>query len=595
MPTHRLKALLGSFLIVPSLCFASLMAMAAPAQAATTGGPIHGVQSGRCLDVAGARTAPGSRVELYTCNGGGNQRWTLTSAGELKVYDSTRCLEVGGNSRKPGSIVQIYTCNGGPNQHWRVGSDRSIVGAGSSLCLDALGGRTANGSTVSVWGCNRGANQQWTIATGPDTQAPSVPADPRVSNLTCSAVTFAWNAATDNFGVTAYDVYHDGQLTRSVSGTTLSTSLPVVAGAKWGLYVNARDAAGNVSQASATVAISVPQCQVDTQKPTPPTGVTATASGTSVSLRWTAATDNVGVMAYDVYRGSTKVGTVNGTAAVPPATSFIDSALAAGTTYRYTVVARDAAGNVSDPSNTASVLTGASCGGPICGVRQIATDTDIPWGLTTLPNGDVLYTRRDAHTIVELNPTTGATTTVGTVPNVAETDGEGGLLGLAIAPTFATDHWLYIMHTTATDNRVVRIELSGTTVQTSTEQVLLSGILRNKYHNGGRLRFGPDGKLYVATGDAQNGANAQNKSSLNGKVLRIDPDAPSPPTTPSATRSGATATAIRRAWRSTRRGVCGSRSSATRSWTRPTSSSRAATTAGPPARARAEPAPLRGS
>jgi glucose/arabinose dehydrogenase len=195
-------------------------------------------------------------------------------------------------------------------------------------------------------------------------------------------------------------------------------------------------------------------------------------------------------------------------------------------------VARDAQANVSPHSNTATVTTGASCANPVCGVRQIATDTDVPWGLLSLPDGTILHSRRDAHDIVHLNPATGAKTTVGIVPNVAGTDGEGGLLGLAIAPTFSTDQWLYVMHTSPTDNRIVRIKLTGDKLDTSTEQILLGGILRNKFHNGGRLRFGPDGKLYASTGDAQNGDNAQNKNGLNGKVLRLNPDGTVPSDNP---------------------------------------------------------------
>ena len=529
--SRRPLALLTAMLTAATMCLASLIAFAGPASAASAT-PIRGVQSGRCLDVAGRSLTPGARVELYDCQGSTNQAWTATSAGELRVFGTQRCLDVGGKSREAGAVLESYTCNGGANQHWTIRADHHIVSALTGYCLDALNGATANGSRVSVWPCTTGTNQQWTTTSGTDTQAPSVPADPRVSNLTCNAVTFAWNAASDDTGVTAYDVYHDGQLIKTVSGSTLSTGLTVVPGAAWGLYVNARDAAGNVSQASATVPITPPQCQVDTQKPTPPTGLSATPSGTTMSLRWTAATDNVAVRAYDVFRGGVQVGTVNGTASTTPATTFIDSGLAPTTTYSYTVTARDAAGNASAPSTAASATTGASCADAVCGVTQITTDTDIPWGLTTLPNGDILYTRRDAHTIVELNPSTHAKVTVGTVPGVDETDGEGGLLGLAIAPTFASDHWLYLMHTSTTDNRVVRIKLIGTTLDTSTEQVLLKGILRNKYHNGGRLRFGPDGKLYIATGDAQNGDNAQNTSGLNGKVLRINPDGTIPTDNP---------------------------------------------------------------
>jgi glucose/arabinose dehydrogenase len=118
------------------------------------------------------------------------------------------------------------------------------------------------------------------------------------------------------------------------------------------------------------------------------------------------------------------------------------------------------------------------------------------------------------------------------VPNVRSTDGVGGLLGLEIAPTFATDRWLYILHTSPSDNRIVRIRYDKGTLDTENQQILLTGMARNKYHNGGRLRWGPDGKLYAAMGDGQNGAYAQDTRNLNGKILRINPDGSIPADNP---------------------------------------------------------------
>jgi glucose/arabinose dehydrogenase len=385
-------------------------------------------------------------------------------------------------------------------------------------CAALLTGMLMGGSVASA--------AATTVAPAADTTPPTVPGDPRTSNLTCDTVTFAWSASTDDVGVAWYDVYHDGQLIKSVSGGTLSTSLTVVPTVTWGLYVNARDAAGNVSQASKTVNITPPPCQVDNQPPTAPTTLTGSASGTSVKLNWGASTDNVGVIAYDVFRNDALAGTVAGTVGTPPGTTFNDSALAANTTYRYYVVARDSQRNVSPHSNEISVKTGAGCGNPVCRVTTVTSDTDIPWGLVTLPDGTLLYNRRDAHDVIHLNPATGAKTNIGTVPDVQSTGGEGGLMGLEINPrTFASDHWLYIMHTSPSDNRIVRVKFENNKLVTSTEQVLVSGILRNKFHDGGRLRFSPDGRyLFATTGDAQNGDNAQNKNGLNGKVLRLNPD-----------------------------------------------------------------------
>ncbi|WP_438026623.1 lectin [Sorangium sp. So ce233] len=493
-------------------------------------GEVKGVGSGRCLDVKGRSTATGTAVQIYDCNGGENQSFTFTEAGEIKVYGGTRCVEAAGRGTANGTKVVIGNCTGQPHQIWRTNPDGSIVGQQSGRCLDVEGRRTANSTPVHLWDCHGGTNQRWSLPAEEetDTEPPTPPSNVRASNVTCSSATLSWSASTDDSGVASYDIYHDGQFMTSVSGSTLSTSITVSPGVSWGVYVNAVDAAGNVSQASETLRLSTPHCEVDERPPTAPTNLTGSASGTSVTLRWSASTDNIAVTAYDVYRNGAKVGTVTGSGTTPPATSFVDSGLTAATAYSYHVIARDAQNNASPASGTTSVTTGSACSTAICEVVQVATDNDLPWGLVSLPDGTILYSRRDADDIVHLNPSTGAKTSIGTVPNVAGTDGEGGLMGLAIAPTFTTDRWLYIMHTSPSDNRIVRIKVIGdgaaARLDTSTEQVLVSGIARNKYHNGGRLRWGPDGKLYASTGDAQNASSAQDTSSLSGKILRIEPD-----------------------------------------------------------------------
>src|SRR5262249_53381403 len=153
----------------------------------------------------------------------------------------------------------------------------------------------------------------------------------------------------------------------SVSGSTLTAHVTLPQNVTWGLYVNARDAAGNVSQASATVSVTGPICTTDTSSPTAPTNLPGTVSGTPVTLKWTASTDNVGVTSYDVFRDNVLKATVNGQGGVPP-TTYTDSGLAANTTYSYYVVAHDLAGNTSPHSNTATVKTGTSCTNPVCTV-----------------------------------------------------------------------------------------------------------------------------------------------------------------------------------------------------------------------------------
>ncbi len=363
-----------------------------------------------------------------------------------------------------------------------------------------------------------------------DTQPPTPPSGLLTSGLACRSVTLSWAASTDNVGVTGYDIYHDGQQMTSVNGSTRSVLLTLTPGASWGLYVNGRDAAGNVSQASPILTIQIPQCQTDTTAPTAPTNLQGTVAGTSAYLTWSAATDNVAVTGYDIYRNGSSV-KVGGT----PSLAFTDSGLAPNTTYSYRVVARDAVGNNSAASLSLSLTTGGACANVVCAVTQVATDTDIPWGLAALPDGTVLYSRRDVLDIVRLNPATGVKTSLGTLPGAQGTNAEGGMMGIAVSPNFpATDPWLYVYHSTATDNRVVRVQYKAGALDLATLQVLLPGIGRNAYHNGGRLRYGPDGKLYVATGDAQNGGSAQNLSTLTGKILRLNPDGSRPADNPFA-------------------------------------------------------------
>jgi glucose/arabinose dehydrogenase len=500
-----------------------------PLSAAAAPPPLVSNATGLCLDVKGNDPTPRALVQIWTCNSQRNQQWELTPAGELRAFDGTRCLDVRGASTAPRSVVQSTTCNGGANQKWTFKSDGTIVGVASGLCLTVMGaGRTA-GTGIDIWPCEGAPHQKWTLNGGAtaDTQAPTPPSGLKTANLACRSVNMSWGASSDNVGVAFYDIYHDGQFITSVSGSTLSTSVPLTPGVNWGLYVNGRDAAGNVSQSSATVQVAVPQCVADTQSPTTPTGLKGSATGTSASLNWAASSDNIGVIAYDVFRNDAKVGS---TATL----SFTDSGLAANTAYRYAVAARDAQNNSSGRSTSVTVTTGASCSSAVCSVKQITTETDIPWGMVALPDGKVLYSRRDAQDIILLDPVTGNKSTVGTVPNVAGTTGEGGLLGLAVTPDFpGNDPWLYIYHTSPSDNRIVRIKYASGRIDNSSLQVLLSGIGKNTFHNGGRLRFGPDGKLYAAVGDAQEpGKNPQDKNNLNGKILRLNQDGSKPADNP---------------------------------------------------------------
>ncbi len=123
---------------------------------------IVGGQSGRCVDVNGASTANGARVQLWDCHGGANQQWTHTSGKQLVVYGG-KCLDASGGGTANGTAAIIWDCHGGTNQQWNVNANGTITGVQSGLCLDASGNGTANGTLIHLWSCTGGTNQQWSL------------------------------------------------------------------------------------------------------------------------------------------------------------------------------------------------------------------------------------------------------------------------------------------------------------------------------------------------------------------------------------------------------------------------------------------------
>ena len=157
--------------------------------------------------------------------------------------------------------------------------------------------------------------------------------------------------------------------------------------------------------------------------------------------------------------------------------------------------------------------------------QTIATGLSVPWGLAFLPDGTALVTLRDKGEMLHIAEGA-ATVSVGLVPGVVP-GGEGGLLGIAVSPSFATDRTVFAYLTSQDDNRVISMTFEGATL--SPGPIIVKGIAEADHHNGGRLAFGPDGFLYISTGDAGRGDAAQDKGSLSGKILRVSADgAPAP-------------------------------------------------------------------
>src|SRR6266853_479330 len=198
---------------------------------------------------------------------------------------------------------------------------------------DAAGNISPDSTSVSV-----------TTAIAADTTPPTTPTGLTAAVAGSTGANLSWSASTDNVGVTGYIVRRNG-VQVAAPATTSYADTGLSAATTYSYTVAARDAAGNISSNSASVSITI----ADTTPPTTPIGLTAAAAGsTGANLSWSASTDNVAVTGYIVRRNGVQVAT-------PATTSFADTGLSTATTYSYTVAARDAAGNMSPDSTSASV------------------------------------------------------------------------------------------------------------------------------------------------------------------------------------------------------------------------------------------------
>ena len=150
----------------------------------------------------------------------------------------------------------------------------------------------------------------------------------------------------------------------------------------------------------------------------------------------------------------------------------------------------------------------------------------MPWGLGFLPDGTAVVTGRDD--ALRLHGRPGRHRAPTSAPSTASNPaGEGGLLGVAVSPTFAQDNLLYVYYSGADGNRIDTVTLRDGAIGNQTTG--LTGIPRGSIHNGGRITFGPDGLLYVGTGETGQRTPAQDPNSLGGKILRMTPEfAPAP-------------------------------------------------------------------
>ncbi len=284
------------------------------APVATLTNPVAGATVSGTLNVAATATddTAVSKVEFYV---NGNVVATSTAAPYTYAWDTTKAAN-GSNS----VTVKAYDAAG------NVGSDAAQV--------------TVNNIAPD------------------DKQAPTVPGNVTAAASAYNNVTVKWAASTDNVGVKGYIVTRNNVTVGNITSGTQYVDKTTLPSTTYGYQVIAYDAAGNNSTASTAATVTTPSAP-DTEAPSVPGGVTASAAGTTqINVSWTASTDNTGVKAYDVYR-ATSGGTATKVATVTT-TSYGDTNLKADTSYSYYVTASDAVGNTSAKSATVTAKTDAA-------------------------------------------------------------------------------------------------------------------------------------------------------------------------------------------------------------------------------------------
>jgi glucose/arabinose dehydrogenase len=360
----------------------------------------------------------------------------------------------------------------------------------------------------------------------PDTVPPATPTGLTQTGRTASTVTLAWNASSDNVGVTGYGLYLD-DVSRGSSTTTSATLTGLPCSSLSTAAVDAFDGAGNRSgQTSLTVTTS----PCDT---TPPiVQITSPAAGTlvngTVDVSATA-TDDIAVTGVQFKLDGTPLGLED--TASPFSVSW-DTATAVSGTHTLTAVARDASNNQTTSSPVTVTVSNLA---PNFVDDTVITGLSEPTALTFTPDGRMLIAERDG-TVWVVQP--GALKVDATpflqLSSVVTAD-ERGVLGITLDPAFQTNGYVYVYYTNSVTqkNRVSRFTATGDAASLSSELVVWENdVTADIWHQGGDAAFGPDGYLYVSVGDHLLPATAQRLDSFNGKILRLRSDGSVPSDNP---------------------------------------------------------------
>jgi chitodextrinase len=304
------------------------------------------------------------RTVVVGNNFAGNRLGDIRDSGSGTIYSTDNVPP-----SVPTGLATTLVAQNQVNLTWNASSDNVAV-TSYTIYRDGAVRGTVNGTTTTFQdntvspntaytyrvaafdaaGNNSGQSAALPVTTPPvpqDTEAPSIPANFRTTNITHLAVDLAWDASTDNVGVTGYTIYRDGNLLTSVNGTTTTyKDSAVTPNTSYSYTIAASDAAGNGSGQSTALPVTTPPVPQDNQPPSIPANLrTTNITSSAVDLAWNASTDNVGVTSYTIYRDGSLLTSVNGST-----TTYQDGTVATGASYTYTVEAFDAAGNGSGQS-----------------------------------------------------------------------------------------------------------------------------------------------------------------------------------------------------------------------------------------------------
>ena len=354
----------------------------APSSTSTTGSTVVGLACGTTY-----------AISVVAVDGAGNTSapaWINASSAACPVVRDTQPPTVPMNVKvASASLTQIGLAWSASADNvgvagYRVSRNGNALVVTTSLAASVTGLACGTAYSLDVQAFDVAGNSSEPIVVAaattacPDSQAPTIPTNVVVASKTATSITLSWTRSNDNVGVAGYGIYRGGTKLFMTTETTAVLS-GLTCGTNHTLGIDATDAAGNAST-PALVMVATTSCP-DTEPPTAPTNLIVTSpAATSLTLSWGQATDNTGVVGYDVFQGGAKVAAVTSTASG-------QTGLSCGTTYVFAVAARDQAGN-SSPQASVSATTSA-CSAPAAPCSGVTVDvaTDLALAVESRPAG----------------------------------------------------------------------------------------------------------------------------------------------------------------------------------------------------------------